>query len=219
MSRHRQVGDIIILVENILGRMMGQESIDYFERPGRQNTEAVIAGARRRLEKGGIGHVVVATSSGKTAEMVAEAVRGMPVEVVAVTLHCGFSKEGVSRLSEAAETRLRSKGISVVRSSHSLSGVERSISGRLGGASRVEAISESLRSLMGHGFKVCVECTVMAADSGAIPCGDVEVMVIGGRSQGADTACIVRPAHSNNFFKLEIREIIAMPRVKSGKDE
>jgi hypothetical protein len=199
--------------------MTGRQGITYFDRPGKQNTDTVIEVARRRLVAGDIGYVIVATSSGRTAEEMAEAVRGMSVKIVAVTLHCGFSKEGVSRLSGKAEERLRSRDVAIVRSSHALSGVERSISGKLGGASRVEVISETLRSLLGHGFKVCVECTIMAADSGAIPCGDEEVMVIGGQSQGADTACVVRPAHSNNFFKLEVRELLAMPRAKVGRDE
>lgn len=198
--------------------MTEQTGVRYFERPGKQNTDAVIDVARERLKAGDISHIIVATSSGRTADELVEAIRGIPVKVVAVTLHCGFSKEGVSRLSEEAEGRLRSNGVEVVRSSHALSGVERSISGKMGGVSRVEVISETLRSLLGHGFKVCVEATVMAADNGAIPCGEVEVMVIGGRSQGADTACVVRPAHSNNFFNLEIREVLAMPRVKSGKE-
>lgn len=198
--------------------MTERTMVKYFERPGKQNTVEVIEVARERLKVGDISHIVVATSSGRTADELVEAIQGMPVKVVAVTLHCGFSKEGISRLSDEAEGRLRSKGVDVVRSSHALSGVERSISGKLGGASRVEVISEALRSLLGHGFKVCVEATVMAADNGAIPCGDVEVMVIGGRSQGADTACVLRPAYSNSFFNLEIREILAIPRVKSGKE-
>jgi hypothetical protein len=198
--------------------MTERTMVKCFERPGKQNTVEVIEVARERLKVGDISHIIVATSSGRTADELVEAIQGMPVKVVAVTLHCGFSKEGISRLSDEAEGRLRSKGVDVVRSSHALSGVERSISGKLGGASRVEVISEALRSLLGHGFKVCVEATVMAADNGAIPCGEVEVMVIGGRSQGADTACVLRPAHSNSFFNLEIREILAIPRVKSGKE-
>jgi hypothetical protein len=59
-----------------------------------------------------------------------------------------------------------------------------------------------------------VEISVMAADSGAIPCCDDEVIAIGGTGYGADTACVVRPAHANSFFDFEVREILAIPRAK-----
>lgn len=52
----------------------------------------------------------------------------------------------------------------------------------------------------------------MATDSGAIPI--TEVVSIGGRARGADTAVVIRPAHMNNFFDAQIKEIICMPREK-----
>ena len=51
----------------------------------------------------------------------------------------------------------------------------------------------------------------MAADAALIPT-DTEVIAVGGSGKGADAACVIKPAHMNNFFDLEIREIIAMPR-------
>jgi hypothetical protein len=117
-------------------------------------------------------------------------------------------------MSRETYDELLSRGVKIVRASHALSGVERSITEKLGGASRVEAISATLRSLFGQGMKVCVEIAVMAADSGSIPCGEVEVIVIGGSGWGADTACVMRPGHANTFFDMEVREILAIPRVK-----
>jgi hypothetical protein len=40
-------------------------------------------------------------------------------------------------------------------------------------------------------------------------------MAIGGSWPGADTACVMLPAHANNFFDMQIREIVAMPRNKA----
>ena len=168
----------------------------------------------RRLELGGITHIVVASNSGHTVGRLLSKVKGMSVNVVVVTHHCGFESEGECEMEPSVEDALRSKGVRIVRASHVLSGIERSITKKLGGASRVEAISESLRALFGQGLKVCVEITVMAADNGAIPCGDLEIVAIGGTGTGADTACVVRPAHANSFFDFEIREILAIPRVK-----
>jgi hypothetical protein len=69
-----------------------------------------------------------------------------------------------------------------------LSGLERSISQKFSGASHSEIIAEALRSLLGVGLKVAVECAIMAADSGAIPIN--KTISIGGtaseRGRGAD---------------------------------
>jgi hypothetical protein len=189
----------------------------YLDRPGRDNTDAVLDAVERCLGRTEIRHVIVASNSGETAFKVISRLAERQVEVVVVTSHAGFSGEGELDMDGEAEKGLRQAGAKVVRASHVLSGVERSLTRKLGGSSRIEAISEALRSLFGQGMKVCVEITVMAADSGAIPCGDSEVVVIGGTGEGADTACVIRPAHANSFFNMEVREIIAMPRARRGK--
>ena len=74
-------------------------------------------------------------------------------------------------------------------------------------------LSRQLRNLFGKGFKVAVEVVLMAADSGALSMKD-DVIGIGGTAYGADVACVIKPAHSNNFYGLQIKEIIAMPREK-----
>jgi hypothetical protein len=68
-----------------------------------------------------------------------------------------------------------------------------------------------LRQFGGEGLKVAVEVAVMAADAGLIPT-DREVIAVGGTGRGADTAIVLKAAHMNNFFDLEVREIIAKPR-------
>jgi hypothetical protein len=194
---------------------MSTESLTtYFERPGAENTDQLIGKVINRLRQGDIRHLVVASSTGATACKILPILRDMDVQLVVVTSHCGFEKEGECEMSKDTEAELIAAGARVVRSSHVLSGVERSISRKLGGSSRAEAMSEILRALFGQGLKVCVEASVMAADNGAIPCGEVEVVAVGGYSNGADTACVVRPAHANNFFSFEVREIIAIPRRK-----
>ena len=62
-----------------------------------------------------------------------------------------------------------------------------------------------------EGIKVAVEISIMAADAGLIPT-DREIIAIGGTGGGADSAVVLRAAHMNNYFDLEIREIIAKPR-------
>lgn len=195
---------------------MVQADIVYLDRPGKKSTDEVFEAVIRRIDAGGIGHVVAASSTGDTARRLLRALGERHVKLVVVTSHCGFEKEGECEMSQDVVDGFARDGVTVVRASHILSGIERSLTKKLGGASRVEAIAEAIRSLFGQGMKVCVEVTVMAADNGAIPVGDVEVIAIGGTGDGADTACVVRPAHANAFFNLEVREILAIPRCRRG---
>jgi len=190
---------------------MKEERIVYFDSPGKENTESTLRFAFERAKKLGIKYLVIASSTGETATRALEMrdELGIEINLVIVTYHTGFFEEGKNSISPEIENYLKESGVRVVRQTHTLSGVERSISRKFGGLSRVEVIAEVLRSLFGHGLKVCVEITVMAADSGAIPIE--EVIAVGGRSRGADTAVVIRPAHMNNFFDMQIREIICIP--------
>jgi hypothetical protein len=38
---------------------------------------------------------------------------------------------------------------------------------------------------------------------------------MGGSWPGVDTACVILPAHANNFFDLQVREIVCIPRDKA----
>ena len=63
-----------------------------------------------------------------------------------------------------------------------------------------------------QGMKVCVEIVLMAADAGFIGV-DREVISIAGSGEGADTAIVVKPAYPRKFHELEIREVLAKPRL------
>jgi len=193
---------------------MSISSITYFDASGSQNTETVLDVVAERLKKRDIKYVVVASDSGETGKKMLSRMSGTGVQVVIVTEACGSEEEGKTIMDPVVEKSLRQAGARIVQATHALSGVERSISKKIGGASRVETIAEALRALFGQGMKVCVEIVIMAADNAAIPCGEVEVIAVAGSSNGADTACVVRPAHANGFFNFQVREILAMPRKK-----
>lgn len=195
---------------------MIRRDIFYFEKPGPQNTDETVRLAVLRAKELGIRHVVVASVSGETGVKVAKAFAGTAVKVIVVGHHVGFSGPGQRDFEEAHLQGLRAMGIPVVEMSHALSGVERSISRRLGGASRVESIAEALRTLIGVGTKVCVEISIMAADGGHVPVdGKTELIALGGTWPGVDTACVIKPAHANSFFDLQVREFICLPREKT----
>ncbi|MGZ4912629.1 MAG: pyruvate kinase alpha/beta domain-containing protein [Halobacteriota archaeon] len=187
---------------------MKREETLYLDTPGPQNTDAVVRAVRSYASTHRIKYVVVASTTGETALKFAEELEEVATLIV-VTHHTGFHQEGVQSFNVATRELLARRGVRVITQSHVLSGVERSISSRLGGASRVEAIAEALRSLFGRGLKVSVEVAIMAADAGAIPIE--EVIAVGGTGRGADTAIVIRPAHMNNFFDAHVRRIIISP--------
>jgi hypothetical protein len=141
--------------------------------------------------------------------------KGSGLHLVVVTHVVGFSKPGIWEFSEEIAARLRAEGVTIVTGTHALSGLERALSRspKVGGGSRTEAIAEALRRVVAVGLKVAVECVLIAADTGAIGV-DEEVIAVGGTAAGSDTVCVIRPAHTANFFDLQVREIVAMPRVR-----
>jgi len=189
------------------------KEITYFDRAGSRNTPAVIDAVKRRAEELGIQYIVVASNRGKTGLMFSEAMEGMNVTIVSVTEHAGFTGGDEIQLTDEMKEKLEKRGVKTLVCSHALSGVGRSISKKFGGVSHVEMIAYTLRQFGGEGIKVAVEVTIMAADAGLIPT-DREVIAVGGTKSGADAAIVVKPAHMNNFFDLEIREIICKPRVR-----
>lgn len=191
---------------------METKEIIYFDEPGSKNTSDVIKAAKKRAKELNISHIVIASTQGDTALKAREEFGYEDVSIVCVGEHSGF-KGGIDHQLLPDDTRkeLEDKGVKVLICSHALSGVERSISKKFGGVSRVEIIAGTLRQFGGEGIKVAVEISIMAADAGLIPT-DREIIAIGGTGGGADSAVVLRAAHMNNYFDLEIREIIAKPR-------
>jgi uncharacterized protein len=185
----------------------------YFDRPGPANTGDCARFAVERARELGLSTIVVASTTGATAEEFSRAVKGSGISLVVVTHVTGFTKPGEWEFSIERAEKLRKDGVRIVTGTHSLSGLERALSRspKVGGGSRTEAIAEALRRIVAVGLKVAVECVMIAADQGAL---DVkkECIAVGGTASGADTVCVILPAHTADFFSLQVREIVAMPR-------
>jgi len=74
---------------------MKEGKIIYFDRPGGQNTSAVVEAVRERCSELGIGHVVVASDSGETALKLWEALRGSGVKIVSVAGYAGGDEPSI----------------------------------------------------------------------------------------------------------------------------
>lgn len=189
-----------------------RRSIFYFNESGVENTDEVVEIVYQRLKEGDIKSVVVASSRGATGLKFAKKM-AKETNLVIVSSHPGSSAPGVWNFDLNILKELESMGCKVVKQSHILSGLERSISNKFSGASHTEVLAEALRCLLGVGMKVAIECAIMAADSGAIPID--KTIAVGGtsteRGRGADCAIVVWPSHFNNFFDFRVLEILAKP--------
>jgi len=128
---------------------------------------------------------------------------------VCVTSVYGSAEKGKNEMPDEVRERLTNEGIKVLTTTHVLSGAERGISRKFNGIYPVEIIAHTLR-MFGQGVKVCVECSVMALDSGLIPFGE-RIVAVGGTGRGADTAVILTPSHASDIFGTFIHEIICKP--------
>ena len=187
---------------------MISKNIGYFERTGRENTEDIIDIVAKRLEEGDIHQVVVASSLGTTGLRFAKRL-AKDTKLVIVSSAPGRTKPGVWDFDRTILTELEGLGCTVIRQTHVLSGLDRSMSGRFSGISNAEFLAESLRKLFGNGMKVAIECTLMAADGGVISMG--KTIAVGGHGKGADCAIVALPAHACNFFDFRVLEILAKP--------
>jgi hypothetical protein len=193
-----------------------KRSILYFGEPGNENTGEIVEIVYERLKEGDIRSVVVASSSGGTGLKFAKKM-ARETNLVIVSSHPGYSAPGVWKFDLNILKEVESMGCRVVKQSHILSGLERSISNKFSGASHTEVLAESLRCLLGVGMKVAIECAIMAADSGAIPIE--KTIAVGGTGKGADCAIVVWPSHFNNFFDFRVLEILAKPFGRNVKRE
>ncbi len=182
----------------------------YFARQGATNTERTLNIARKRAQQLRIKDVVIASTHGGTALKAAKAFKGMKVNLVAVTISEGFSKEGWT-MTRSERRKLQAAGIKVLTCTHALGdGVAGSLAEKHGGISMEQIVREVLYRFS-QGMKVSVEIVLMAADAGLIST-DREVISIAGTGEGADTAIVVKPAYPRSFEAIEIREILAKPR-------
>lgn len=188
---------------------MIESKICYFEKKGKENTENTLRLAVEAARDLGIKNIVLATSKGNTAKMMADEIDHEGLNVIIVTLTYGHGKRNENAMPEELRSYLKDKGYTLCTAAHVLSGAERSLSNIFGGVYPVEIVAHTLR-MFGQGTKVCVEISAMAADAGHIMCGE-PVIAVGGTGGGADTAIVLRPENTCNIMKTKIDRIICKP--------
>jgi hypothetical protein len=187
-------------------RITGLEQVRYFPKPG-DWTDEVLKLCKAFSESNNIKDVVVASTTGESGAKASELFKGY--NLVVVTHSAGFKEPGELELLGEKRKVIEENGGKVLVATHALSGVERSFRKRFGTIGAVELIANALR-LFGEGTKVCVEIAIMAADAGLIPV-DREVISIAGTGKGYDTALLIKPANSHNFFDLRVLRVLCKP--------
>jgi hypothetical protein len=205
--------------------MFQDKKTRYFSEPGPQNGDALIEAVKERTRELGLKFVVVASDSGNTALKVAEALSDLKVKVVCVTAYAGVRlawPRGGKWPSITGDTRrkLKDLGVKIVEETPWIFKGVTFDAQFLGRAAPSWTIHEFVCRTMGYGFKTALEVALIAAEAGAVPI-DEEVVAIAGTGWlrgGSDCAIVVKPSAvpktTDVETGLEVREIIAMPRLK-----
>jgi hypothetical protein len=182
-----------------------------FDKGGKHNTDAALQIAKHRALELGIKQAVVASSHGYTARRAHEMLMPEGIQVIAVTICHGFESRGWA-MSAGTKAELRDMGIVVHTGTHALgSALGASYTAKYGGPSLHEIVRDTFYRFS-QGMKVAVECVLMAADAGLLDM-EQEVISLGGSGDGTDTAIVCKPAYPRTFHALEIREVLAKPRI------
>ena len=191
---------------------MRRKTIVYLDKAGTKECPACLKAAAERAAELGVKHAVVATTSGRTALELARALRaaGSRAAVVGVGYAANFAAKW-GRLEKRFTAPAEKLGAVFIAGTHALGGINGAVRDKFGNSATPGGLIANTYYTFGQGMKVAVEVALMAADQAAVPTG-AEVLALGGSGEGADTAVVLAPACSHEFFKLRIREVVCMPR-------
>ncbi len=204
---------------------MPTKQIIYFDKPGAESTDDVIAAVKERLREGDLKHVIEASITGGTALKFARALEGSKAQIVCVSGPPSWSEIGGHRwpfVGGEIRKELEARGIKIVETALSTLGsdsVDYNL-GRYGYTPAAFVAVETLVAVGGYGLKTAVEVLLMATDANAVP-PFTDVIAVGGMgNRGCDTAIVARSTYSAAMFsgssdkRFQVREILAMPRHK-----
>ena len=181
--------------------------IVYFDKPGVDNMEETLRIARQRAEELGIKTILLATTVGDTAVKAVDAFPGM--KVIAVTHVTGMREPNFQEFTDENKQKFESKGGIVLTTNHAFTGIGGAMRKKFNQQSVGDIIANTLRTF-GQGMKVVLEIALMAADAGLVRT-DEDVVVIAGTGRGADTAVVLKPVNTSDFFDIRVREILCKP--------
>ena len=190
---------------------MKKKTIVYLDKTGPAECPKCLAATAQRARELRIKHAAVATTSGKTALELARALRkaGAKCKVIGVGYAANYAAKW-GKFSPRIVKEAGKLGVEFMAATHVLGGINAAAADKFGGLTPGRLVAQTFYT-MGQGMKVAVEVALMAADAGLIPTNK-EVLALGGAGKGADTALVVTPKCSAEFFDMRIHEVVCMPR-------
>ena len=180
------------------------------EKPGKENTEKIMKLAKENAELLGISSVVIASTWGGNARAALKMFDPKITNLIIVTHNAYFRSETPQEFDEKLRKELLEKGVKVVTGTLAFSGVQSGLNKDYQIFDFTGLYAKLLRDNFSDGIKVCIECVLMACDSGAIKPGE-RVLAIAGTGSGADTLCLITAQTSRAFGKLRVNAIFAKP--------
>ncbi|MBD3189985.1 MAG: hypothetical protein GF308_05055 [Candidatus Heimdallarchaeota archaeon] len=184
------------------------ETIVYFQKPGKENTEKTLKLAYEYAEEYNIPKIVIASTKGYTAAKALDIFTDLS-KLIIVTHSTGFRKPGFQEMDQELLELLKKKEIDVLTTTHAFAGIDRAVRKKHGTWLFAELVAEVYRTF-GQGTKVCAEIVVMAADAGLIPINQ-DVLAVAGTGRGADTIWQIAPANSHRFLELKLKKCLCKP--------
>lgn len=187
-----------------------QRTVTYFEKPGPENTLRCLDIVRGAIRDFNYRHIVVASTTGSTGQLFAEALKDNDVNLVIITHSYGFKEPNSLEMPDTIKEKIQASGARLYTGTMITHSLETALSSKFGGLYPTLVVAQALRRF-GEGPKVCCEIVMMAADAGLIPEGE-EIIAVAGTGRGADTVMVLHSATSKRFLDLKVLEILAKPR-------
>ncbi len=186
--------------------------VTYFEKGGPNNTDKALEIAKRYADQFGIKDIVIASTTGMTAEKATEILNPKDYNIMIVT-HAYYFVNSTTRQEFPAEklNSLKELGLKFHVGTHSMSGIERGIRLKKEAWQFVDLLAKMLGYHFSQGVKVCIEISATVCDAGLIPDLERDVIAVAGTGRGADTVCLIKPAPTSNFKNLRVKAILAKP--------
>jgi uncharacterized protein len=200
-----------------------ERKVTYWEKPGKEHTEATLKIALEAAKERGIDTVLVSSTTGYVALEAVKVFKGSGLMLVIVTHATGYSQKGVQRMPDETRAKLKEAGCVVVTCTDVLTGAVSAGIGRQRPARSDPQegrlpwivpppnviVANTLR-MFSQGVKVCPEIAMMAVDCNAVPSGS-KVVAVAGSHAGADTAMVLEAAESSRIRDLKLHEILCKP--------
>lgn len=200
-----------------------ERRVTYWEKPGKEHTEATLRIALEAAKDREIETVLISSTTGYTAEKAVEVFKDSGLNLVVVTHATGYRTKGVQMMPDETRAALKEAGCEVVTCTDVLTGAVGAGVGRQRPPKSDPQegrlpwivpppnviVANTLR-MFSQGVKVCPEIAMMAVDCNVVPSGTMVVAVAGSHA-GADTAMVLEAAESSRIRDVKLHEILCKP--------